>query len=159
MDAYVTVPSDNGQVVASTSHYNPGPAVNPMLTYVPGSKVMVLSPLHPNPDASQDATPTKSNEHIATFTSSARVAEEVTFVLDGSHADQAGVCSPEESLAAPDLDVVPVASPGSPAPGSDDGPVETVILCPAQESKVLQMGQHFLVLRLSLPAQLGKKLE
>ena len=52
-------------------------------------------------------------------------------VLNGSHADQTGVCSPEGSLVAPDLDVVPVASPGSPAPGSDDGPVET---CDSVES-------------------------
>ena len=52
-------------------------------------------------------------------------------VLNGSHADQTGVCSPEGSLAAPDLDVLPVASPGSPAPGSDDGPVET---CGSAES-------------------------
>ena len=34
-----------------------------------------------------------------------------------------------------------------------------ILWSPAQESQVLQMGRHFLVLRLNLPAQLGKNLE
>ena len=112
-----------------------------MLTYVPGNKVMVLSPLHPNPDASQDATPSRTSPPNILPLSPALsewqdggddyTIEEVPSVLDGSHADQAGVCSPKGSLEAPDLDVVPVASHGSPAPGSDDGPVET---CDSVES-------------------------
>ena len=143
VDVYVTVPSDNRQVVASTSQsdcrsviaYSPRPAVNPMLTYVPGIKVMVLSPLHPNLDALQDATPTRTSPTNILPLSPALsewrdggddyTIGEVPSVLDGSHADQAGVCSPEGSLAAPELDVVPLTSPGSPAAGSDDGPVET----------------------------------
>ena len=147
VDTYVTVPSDNRRVVASQSDrrsviaYSPGLAVNPMLTYVPGNKVMVLSPLHPNPDASQAATPTRTSPPNILPLSPALsewqdggddyTIEEVPSVLVGSHADQAGVSSPEGSLAAPDLDVVPVASPGSPAPGSDDGPVDT---CGSAES-------------------------
>ena len=149
VDAYVTIPTDNRRVVASTSQsdrrsviaYSPGPAVNPMLTYVPGNKVMVLSPLHPNPDASQAATPTRTSPPnmlpLSLALSEWRdggddyTIEEVPVVLVGSHADQAGVSSSEGSLAAPDLDVMPVASPGSPAPGSDDGPVDT---CGSAES-------------------------
>ena len=53
--------------------------------------------------------------------------------MDGFHVDQAGVCSPEGSFVAPDLDVVPLTSPGSPAPGSDDGPVE---ICDSVESSL-----------------------
>ena len=116
VDAYVTIPTDNRRVVASTSQsdrrsviaYSPGPAVNPMLTYVPGNKVMVLSPLHPNPDALQDATPTRTSPTNILPLSPALsewrdggddyTIEEVPSVLDGSHADQAGVCSPERVL-------------------------------------------------------------
>ena len=178
VDAYVTVPSDNRRVVASTSQsdrrsviaYSPGPAVNPMLTYVPGNKVMVLSPLHPNPDALQDATPTRTSptnilplspalsewrdggddytiEEVFLFWMGPMQTKQVSALQKGPWRHLTWMWCDWLVLVLQPLDLMMALW-------------KLVILwSPAQESQVLQMGRHFLVLRLNLPAQLGKNLE